>query len=64
MVTKINQDEKNAYYSVGYEGKNYRFIVPLDDIGEAKLLEQDKSIYFARWIRKSMEINEFKEIEK
>ena len=64
MVKKINQDEKNAYYSVGYEGKTYKFTVPFDDIGEAKLLDADKSIYFARWIRKSMDVNQFTEIEK
>lgn len=64
MVKKINQDEKNAYYSVGYEGKTYKFTVPFSDIGEAKLLEEDKSVYFARWIRKSMELNELIEITK
>lgn len=62
MVKKIDQDENNAYYSVGYEGKTYKFKVPFNDIGEAKLLQEDKSAYFARWIRKSMEVNEFVEI--
>ena len=62
MVKKINQDEKNAFYSVGYEGKIYKFRVPLDDVGEGKLLEQDKTTYFARWINKSMQTNEFIEI--
>ena len=62
MVKKINQDEKNAFYSVGYEEKTYKFRVPLDDVGEGKLLNEDKSTYFARWIRKSMEENEFLEI--
>lgn len=64
MVKKIDQDEKNAYYSVGYEEKTYKFTVPFSDIGEDKLLEEDKSIYFARWIRKSMELNQFVEVTK
>ena len=64
MVKKISQDEKNAYYSVGYEGKTYKFTVPFADIGEAKLLDEDKSVYFARWIRKALDVNEFIEIEK
>lgn len=62
MVKKTKQDEKNAYYSVGFEGKVYEFVVGLDDIGEAKLLDEDKAIYFARWIRKSIETNVFKEL--
>ena len=64
MVKKVNQDEINAYYSVGYEGNTYKFTVPFSDIGEAKLLDEDKSIYFARWIRKSMELNQFVQIIK
>ena len=62
MVKKISQDEKNAFYSVGYNSKTYKFKVPLEDVGEGKLLDEDKSSYFARWIRKSMDVNEFIEI--
>ena len=46
-----------------FEGKKYKFTVPFNDIGEAKLLEEDKSVYFARWIRESMKTNEFLETE-
>ena len=62
-VKKVNVDEHNAYYSVVFEEKKYKFVVPLDDIGEAKLLDEDKTVYFARWIRKSIENNFFTEIE-
>jgi len=61
-VKKVSEDEFNAYYSVIFEGKKYKFVVPFNDIGEAKLLEENKTVYFARWIRKSIETNLFTEI--
>lgn len=33
----------------------YTFPVPLDDIGTATLLSEDKAITFMRWIRKAIE---------
>ena len=36
------------------EGKMYIFPVPLDDIGDATLLSEDKAIYFMRYIRKAI----------
>lgn len=33
----------------------YEFPVPLDDIGTATMLAEDKGILFMRWIRKSIE---------
>ena len=62
VVRKISVDEVNAYYSVGYDGKSYKFVVPLNDVGSTKLLDEDKTTYFARWIRKSLEANLFVEI--
>jgi hypothetical protein len=35
--------------------KNYSFIVPIDDIGTATMLAEDKAITFMRWIRKALE---------
>lgn len=61
-VKKVNIDERSAYYSVVFEGKKYKFVVPLDDVGESSLLDEDKTVYFARWIRRSIESNLFNEI--
>lgn len=33
----------------------YQFTVPIDDIGTATLLGEDKAITFMRWIRKAMQ---------
>lgn len=33
----------------------YQFQVPIEDIGGATLLADDKSVTFMRWIRKSIE---------
>ena len=48
-----------AYYQVSVYEKsiitNYTFPVPLDDIGEASLLNQDKALFFMRYIRKAIE---------
>ena len=32
----------------------YLFIVPIDDIGTATLLSEDKAITYMRWIRKAI----------
>lgn len=47
--------EGNFYYRVHANNKTYDFPVPLDDIGNATLLYQDKAIMFMRYIRKAME---------
>jgi len=36
---------------------DYQFTVPLEDIGTATLLREDKAITFMRWIRKAVEEN-------
>lgn len=36
-------------------GNTYQFTVPVDDIGNATLLCQDKAITFMRWIRKAIQ---------
>lgn len=35
--------------------KEYIFQVPLDDIGNASLINEDKAITFMRWIRKAID---------
>jgi hypothetical protein len=37
----------------------YQFPVPLDDIGTATLLGQDKAITFMRWIRRAIKDKTF-----
>lgn len=37
----------------------YQFPVPIDDIGTATLLKEDKAITFMRWIRKAIEDKTF-----
>jgi hypothetical protein len=49
------------YYKV-YKGDTnigYQFQVPIEDIGGATLLHEDKAITFMRWIRKSIENGTF-----
>ena len=48
-----------AYYNVKVLDKTYVFPVPLEDIGVSTLLAQDKAITFMRWIRRSIDGNEF-----
>lgn len=46
------------YYNVLTEDAIYRFPVPLNDIGEATLLNEDKAVLFMRWIRKAIDNDE------
>ena len=55
----------NLYYKIidieqtALQGENitYLFTVPIDDIGTATLLSEDKAITFMRWIRKAINDN-------
>jgi hypothetical protein len=49
----------NLYYSVLYKGDKYEFPVPIEDVGNATLLKQDKAIIYMRYIRKAIENNTF-----
>ena len=62
---RVNFDsyrQGNFYYRItdrklsAIEGKDiaYLFIVPVDDIGAATLLSEDKAITFMRWIRRAI----------
>lgn len=47
------------YYSVAVDGETYVFPVPLEDVGNATLLDTDKAILFMRYIRKAREDGTF-----
>ncbi len=51
-----------AYYKVNVNEESWRFPVPLDDIGEATLLNEDKAIIFMRYIRKAINENQFHKV--
>jgi len=48
---KIIKSEQTALQE---ESIAYLFTVPIDDIGTATLLSEDKAITFMRWIRKAI----------
>jgi hypothetical protein len=48
---KIIKSEQPALQG---ESSAYLFTVPVDDIGTATLLSEDKAITFMRWIRKAI----------
>ncbi len=60
----------NIYHSYGFTEEqigtvdSYQFTVPIDDIGNATLLPEDKAITFMRWIRKAIESNTLIKINK
>lgn len=61
-VQFIRFREGNFYYRVSANGKAYDFPVPLDDIGNATLLYQDKAMLFMRYMRKAIEQGTLTEI--
>ncbi|HZI24452.1 MAG TPA: hypothetical protein VFD46_05220 [Chryseolinea sp.] len=62
----------NFYYKIikseqtALQGENitYLFTVPIDDIGTATLLSEDKAITFMRWIRKAINENTLVPVKK
>ena len=67
-LTEIVKDNKvifsylrkgTAFYNVIVNDITYIFPVPLDDIGDATLMKEDKAIIFMRYIRKAIENKEF-----
>lgn len=51
-----------VYYNIKVDVDTYQFPVPLDDIGDATLLKEDKAIIMMRYIRKAIAANEFVKI--
>ena len=50
------------YYTVSHDGMDFLFPVPLDDIGDATLWQEDKAILFMRYIRKAQDSGELIEV--
>lgn len=54
-----------AYYNIDFNDNEngrtdtYMFAIPLDDIGNGSLHNQEKPITLMRWIRKAIESKEF-----
>ena len=47
--------DKELWYSLKYDnGKVFMFPVPIDDVGNATLLHEDKALLFMRYIRKQL----------
>lgn len=52
-ITKFTHyREGNFYYETD---SGFSFVVPLEDVTGATLNAEDKTIFFMRWIRKSLE---------
>lgn len=49
-VKFIKYKKGNLYYSI--IGLNFEFPVPINDIGDAEFLDEDKASYFMRYINK------------
>ena len=58
---KIIKSEQTALRG---ESIAYLFTVPIDDIGTATLLSEDKAITFMRWIRKAINDNTLVRVKK
>jgi hypothetical protein len=61
-IKDLVSDNKKVYFVQYREGNflyktenGFEFPVPLNDIGNATLLAQDKAIYFMRYIRKHLD---------
>ena len=46
------------YYVVSHDEIFYQFPVPIDDVGDATLLKEDKAMLFMRYIRKAIDNKE------
>lgn len=61
-TTEIVKNSKTTHFVLYREGhlhyktdNGFDFTVPLEDVGKASMLAEDKTIYFMRWIRKQVE---------
>lgn len=47
----------NLYYSIinPLDNKVYMFPVPIEDVGLASLMKEDRALIFMRWIRRAIE---------
>lgn len=59
---KVNFSHYRAshlYYSINTYGSTYSFPVPIEDIGDATFLDEDKALIFMRYIRQSLKDKTF-----
>ena len=49
----------HLYYNVTVEGEQFSFPVPIEDVGDATFLKQEKAIIMMRYIRKALEAGAF-----
>ena len=49
----------HLYYNIQVEGEAFSFPVPIEDVGDATFLKQDKAIIMMRYIRKALEAGVF-----
>ena len=53
----------NLYYTVRHDGQAWMFPVDIADTGEASFLNEDKAIFFMRYIRRAIKYDELKVAE-
>lgn len=53
-----------AYYTIGdiFSSERYMFPIPLEDLGNATLQNQERAIILMRYIRKALENNEMTKV--
>lgn len=59
---KVNFSHYRAnilYYNIIVNNEKFMFPVPIEDIGDATFLNEDKAIIFMRYIRKGLNENTF-----
>lgn len=72
-VVQLNRYKSgNLFYTLYFFNKNafdhhsahqtYEFPVPINDVGEAEMKDEDKAIYFMRYIRKAIDNKTFVQI--
>lgn len=57
-----DQRVRFVHYRAGYLqyeiiGKNFKFGVPINDVGDATFKAEDGALLFMRWIRPQLELN-------
>lgn len=57
-LSKLSHFREGVFYYITDNG--FEFMVPLSDVSGATLFSEDKTIFFMRWIRAQVELNESK----
>lgn len=59
VVNFLKYRHQMMYYKVNYDGTEYMFPVPLEDVGDATLHSDEKAITYMRYIRKALDEGTF-----